>query len=285
MFVIILSAGCSDRPKGILSEDKMVEVMADIQIAEAYERNGDANGYLQGQNRELLGRGILLEHGVSVEEMDSTLAWYGRNMDEYSKLYKKIDEELNNRQVRYARAAGESGNDGSHADLWPYSRHFVIDQKSLTNGIIANIPVTEVALGDKLTWKMLVDGASTRILTLGVDYENGTSEISKITNNGFDKWVELSLQTDSTLAVNRIFAVADFSNPIRRIIVDSIQLIHYPLNHEGYGKHGFQRTVPPAGRKIILPPDTSTNSSRVPEAILSKPSLSTENNFGVSTRL
>ncbi len=74
---ILLSAGCSDRPKGILSEDKMVQVMADLQIAEAYERNGDANSYLHGQNRELLGRGVLMEHGVSVEEIDSTIAWYG----------------------------------------------------------------------------------------------------------------------------------------------------------------------------------------------------------------
>ncbi len=103
---ILLATGCSDRPKGILSEDKMVQVMVDLQIAEAYERSGDANEYLHGQNRELLGRGVLMEHGVTVEEMDSTIAWYGKNMDEYSKLYKKIDAELNKRQLKYARVAG-----------------------------------------------------------------------------------------------------------------------------------------------------------------------------------
>ena len=36
VLVAILTTGCSKRPKGILSEDKMVAVMADIQIAEAY---------------------------------------------------------------------------------------------------------------------------------------------------------------------------------------------------------------------------------------------------------
>lgn len=262
----------------------MVAVMTDIQIAEAYERNGDAHGYLNGRDRELLGRGILMEHGVTVEEMDSTIAWYGRNMDEYSKLYKKIDAELNKRQLKYSRAAGESENEGSLADLWPYSRHFVIDQRSLTDGIIANIPVTELAPGDKLTWKMAVDGASSRNLTLGVDYENGTSDVYRISNKGFDKWVEMSLQTDSTLTVNRIFAIADFNNPTSRVLIDSIQLTHTPLNHEEYNKSGFQRTIRPAGRKIVLPPDTSANSSSVPEAMFSKPSLSTENSLGVSTR-
>ncbi|MDE6549170.1 MAG: DUF4296 domain-containing protein [Muribaculaceae bacterium] len=286
IFILItfLLSGCSKRPKDILSEDKMVAVMTDIQIAEAYERNGDAHEYLNGRDRELIGRGVLMKHGVTVEEMDSTLAWYGRNMDEYSKLYKKIDAELNKRQLKYARAAGESENEGSLADLWPYSRHFVLDQRSLTDGITANIPVTEIALGDKLTWKMVVDGASSRNLTLGVDYENGTSDIYHISNKGFDKWVELSLQTDSTLAVNRIFAIADFNNSTNRVLIDSIQLTHTPLNHEEYHKSGFQRSIRPAGRKIILPPDTSANSSSVPEAILSKPSLSTEKSLGVSTR-
>lgn len=280
----MLSTGCSNRPKGILSEDEMVQVMVDLQIAEAYERNGDANGYLHGKSRELLGRGVLMEHGVTVEEMDSTIAWYGRNMDEYSKLYKKIDIELNKRQLKYARAAGESENVGSLADLWPYSRHYVVDQHSLTNGLVVNIPVTELAPGDKLTWKMIVEGASSRNLTLGVDYENGGSEVYKMANKSYDKWVEVSLQTDSTQIVNRIFAIADFDDPTQRVLIDSIQLYHTPLNSEEYRKVGYQRSIRPAGRKIVLPPDTSTNSSGVPAATADKPSLSTANNLGVSTR-
>ncbi|MDE6479090.1 MAG: DUF4296 domain-containing protein [Muribaculaceae bacterium] len=279
----ILSSGCSKRPKYILSEDKMVSVMVDLQIAEAYDRSGDAHEYLKGKDRELLGRGVLMHHGVTVEEMDSTLAWYGRNMDEYAKLYKKVDAELNKRQLKYAKAAGESENEISSADLWPYSRHFVFDNRSLTDGIIANIPVTELAPGDKLTWKMIVEGSSSRNLTLGVDYENGTSDTYKISNRLYDKWVELSLQTDSTLTVNRIFAIADFGNPDNRIIIDSIQLTRIPFNRDEYDKHGYQRTIRPAGRKIVLPPDTSTNSSEVPEAMLSKPSLSTEKSLGVRT--
>ena len=270
--LILLAAGCSKRPKGILSEDKMVAVMTDLQIAEAYERSGDANGYLQGRDREMLGRGILMQHGVTPEEMDSTLAWYGRNMDEYPKLYKKIDAELNKRQLKYARAAGESENEGSSADLWPYSRHYVLSDRSLTNGLVANIPTTDLAPGDRLTWKMSVDGASGRTLTLGVDYADGTSEVYKIANRGYERMVEVALQTDSILEATRIFAIADFEMNGGRVMIDSVQLTHLPFSREEYGKHSFQRQVRPAGRKIILPPDTSTNSSGVPEDITSNPS-------------
>lgn len=282
--MLILFIGCSKRPKGVLSEEKMVAVMTDIQIAEAYERSGDAYDYLHGRDREMLGRGILMRHGVTPEEMDSTLAWYGRNMNEYPKLYKKIDAELNRRQLQYARAAGESENEGSSADLWPYSRHYTLDNKSLTGGIVVDIPVSEINPGDKLTWKMKVDGASARDLTLGVDYVDGSSEVYKQSNRSFDKWVEVSLQTDSILEICGIFAIADFEYSTPRVLIDSVQLTHLPFNREDYRKNGFQRSIRPAGRKIVLPPDTSTNSSLVDEPIIPRPSSSTGKSRGVSTR-
>lgn len=280
----LIGAGCSKRPKNILSEDKMVAVMTDIQIAEAYDRSGGANEYLNGRNRELLGRGVLMHHGVTPEEMDSTLAWYGRNMDEYPKLYKKIDAELSRRQLKYARAAGESENEGSSADLWPYSRHYVIDGKSLTDGIVANIPSVDLEPGVKITWKMSVDGASARNLILGVDYADGSSEVYKQTNRSLDKMVEISLQTDSILEVSNIFAIADFEYSAPRVLIDSVQLTKLPFNREEFNRNVFQRSIRPAGRKVILPPDTSANSSLVPDSITLSPSSSTEKSLGVSTR-
>lgn len=283
LLLFIMSFGCSQRPKDILSEEKMVAVMTDIRIAEAYERSGNAYEYLNGQSRELIGRGVLMHHGVSVEEMDSTIAWYGRNMDEYAKLNKKIDIELSKRQLKYAKAAGESENDGSSSDLWPYSRYYVIDDNSLSDGIIASFPVTELSPGDKITWKMMTQGATSRTLTLGVNYEDGTSEITKISNGGFDKWIETSLQTDTTLNVTQIFAIASFEHSRPRVFIDSLQLIHLPYNRNEYQMSGYKRKVGPAGRKIILPPDTSANSSLVPDSIIPMPSLSTEKRRGVKT--
>ncbi len=283
LLLFIMSFGCSQRPKDILSEEKMVAVMTDIRIAEAYERSGNAYEYLNGQSRELIGRGVLMHHGVSVEEMDSTIAWYGRNMDEYAKLNKKIDIELSKRQLKYAKAAGESENDGSSSDLWPYSRYYVIDDNSLSDGIIASFPVTELSPGDKITWKMMTQGATSRTLTLGVNYEDGTSEITKISNGGFDKWIETSLQTDTTLNVTQIFAIASFEHSRPRVFIDSLQLIHMPYNRNEYQMSGYKRKVGPAGRKIILPPDTSANSSLVPDSIIPMPSLSTEKRRGVKT--
>lgn len=252
-----LLAGCSGRPDGIIPEAEMVEIMADLQIAEAYDRNGNLDPGMQGMNRELLGRGVLMDHGVTVEEMDSTLAWYGRNMDQYARLYKKVDERLTAMQQKYAKAAGESESDGPSTDLWPYGRHFVVDGNQLTDGLIVNINVPDLEVGDRLTWKMKTHGATSRHLTLGVDYDDGRSEIVDNVFNGMEPWVETSLQTDTLHGVTRIFAVLDVDKSAGRVYVDSIQLLHYPFSREEYHRIGYQRRIgAPARKEMHLPADT-----------------------------
>lgn len=272
-----LLAGCSDRPDGIIPEPEMVEIMADLQIAEAYDRNGNPDQGMQGMNRELLGRGILMDHGVTVEEMDSTLAWYGRNMDQYARLYKKVDERLAAIQQKYAKAAGESESDGPSTDLWPYGRHFVVDGNQLTDGLLVNINVPDLEIGDRITWKMRTHGASSRHLTLGVDYDDGRSEIVDNVVGGIDPWVEASLQTDTLHSVTRIFAVLTLDKSVPRAFVDSVQLLHYPFSREEYHRIGYQRKIgAPAARSVELPNDSVSS--------LPKDSVSLSGNDSASLR-
>jgi len=258
IILIAMLWSCSDRPKDIIPEEKMVEIMADLQIAEAYERNGkNMDQNMQGSNRELLGRGVLMQHGVSVEQMDSTLAWYGRNMDEYAKLYTKVDERLAKLQQKYAKAAGESQNNGPSSDIWPYGHHFVVDRNQLTNGLVVNIPVPDLSTGDRLIWKMRTHGASMRHLTLGVEYDNGRMEIVDNNNREMEPWVEATLQTDTLSSVTNVFAILQLEHSAPRAFIDSVQLIHYPFSIEEYHKAGYQRKIGVPRHKIEkLHPDS-----------------------------
>lgn len=255
--VSAMMVACSDRPADIIPESEMVEILADIQIAEAYERNGNAGPEFNGANRELIGRGVLMDHGVSVEEMDSTLAWYGRNMDEYSKLYKKVDQRLAALQQKYAKAAGESDNGGPSTDLWPYGRHLVVDRNQLTQGLVVNIQLPDISPGDRLMWKMRTHGATRRRLILGVDYDDGRSEIVDNSNSSPELWVETSLQTDTLAKVKRIFAMLDVEHTVPRVFIDSIQLLHYPFSIEEFHKSGYQRKIGAPARKIVEVEDST----------------------------
>lgn len=258
-FIVILLSACSNRPKNIIDEKKMVEIMTDLQIAEAYERNGDAGPEISGSNRELIGRGVLMAHGVSVEEMDSTLAWYGRNMDEYAKLYKKVDERLAKMQQKYARAAGESENNGPSMDIWPYGRHFVIDKNQMSDGLAVNIPLPEIAVGDKLTWKLRTHSASSRRMILGVEYDNGRSELVDNSNSSPEPWIEVNLQTDTLSSVARIFAILKVEASSSRSFIDSVQLLHYPFNLDEFHRSGYQRKYGVPSRKIEISTSDTTN--------------------------
>lgn len=281
----LLLAGCSDdRPEDILSEDKMLDVMTDLQIAEAYDRSGSVPLDLQGSSTGKLGLAVLRQHGVTEEEMDSTLAWYGRNMDEYAKLYKKIDERLAKRQRKYAKAAGESDKELMSADLWPYGRHLVISDLSFADDIVMSIPGDQVVPGEKLTWKMRVQGSSSRQMTLGVDYPDGTSVIVKNSNYSSDLWVETVLQTDTAQTPVRIFGTLKLRSNYPRAFVDSIQLTHQPVPAGEHDRLGLQRRIGEARRKISLPSDSTANSSLVEDSIRFRPSVSTSKSLGVSTR-
>jgi len=281
----LLLSGCSDdRPKDILSEDKMLDVMTDLQIAEAYDRSGSVPLDLQGSNKGNLGLAVLRQHGVTEEEMDSTLAWYGRNMDEYAKLYKKIDERLAKRQRKYAKAAGESDKELMSADLWPYGRHLVISDLAFADDIVMSIPGDQVVPGEKLTWKMRVQGSTSRQMTLGVDYPDGTSVIVKNSNYSSDLWLETVLQTDTAQTPVRIFGTLKLRSNYPRAFVDSIQLTHQPVPAGEHDRLGLQRRIGAPRRKISLPSDSTANSSLMEDSIRFKPSVSTSKSLGVSTR-
>lgn len=283
--LVFLSVSCSDRPKDILSEDKMLDVMTDLQIAEAYDRSGDSPAEFQGIRKEKLGLGVLRFHGVTEAEMDSTLAWYGRNMDEYAKLYKKVDERLAKRQQKYAKAAGESENQNQGLDLWQYGRHLVIDEHSFTDGIVINIPAEELVPGEKLIWKMRVHGTSSRQMTLGVDYSDGSAAIVRNTAYSSSPWIETVVQTDTLLSPSAIFGVVTFGADHPRVFVDSIQLLHMPRGSNEIDRIGLQHRVGSARRKTILPSDSTENSSLVEDSIRHRPSLSTSKSLGLRTRL
>ncbi|MDE5869025.1 MAG: DUF4296 domain-containing protein, partial [Muribaculaceae bacterium] len=121
----LILAACSDRPDNIPSDSEMVKVMADLEMAQAYLQN---KGYTNNtpENRERILKYILEKNGMSREDFDSTIVWYGKHIDKYDELYAKVDKELARRESKI------SGNriEVLTNDLWPYSRHLVISPKS-----------------------------------------------------------------------------------------------------------------------------------------------------------
>lgn len=247
VLTLLLGAGCNKRPKGVLSDDEMVGLIADMEIAEVYMQQHNS-GYYNDSIRDSAVQWALDKHGLSKADFDSTMTWYGRNIDDYLNLFGKVDAELAKRQNR---AIGETEKNLVSTDLWPYSRHILISENAPSNGLAFSLPLNDIPKGERITWKMRLKGLSSGNVLLGVDYDNGMSSYTYQTQNGNSK-IDLTLQTDTAYNVKRVFGYMrtkeDHSLPIW---IDSIALQQLPLDSTEYYRIHSQRKYSGFHKRVI----------------------------------
>lgn len=233
MTIIIIASfsACDKRPKGVLSDKEMVQLIADIHTAEAYMQSYNS-GYYNDSLRDSSVKWALDRHGLTRAEFDSTMSWYGRNIDEYKDLFEKVDKEL---AVRQKNVSGVSDQELNSSDLWPFSRHMLISENSPSNSLSFSFSSEDVQKGDKIVWKMRQsNNMSMNDVLLGVDYANGSSTYLHEVKSG-DSKIEMTLQTDSAQTVKRIFGYLrvreQMSLPVR---IDSIALQRLPVDTTDY---------------------------------------------------
>lgn len=87
LLTVLLAISCGKRPSYVLSRDKMTDVMYDLQMANAIVENHNLPAEQRTEeykNRILAG--VLQKHSITQAQLDSSIAWYSDNMDEYRKV-------------------------------------------------------------------------------------------------------------------------------------------------------------------------------------------------------
>lgn len=242
--LVCLSA-CIKRPEGVLSDKEMAPVVADLELAEAYmqtQRSGDPG------RREALVEYVIGKHGVSRADFDTTMAWYGRNVDVYQRLYKDVDNILARRR-RELSGAGDAAVDLDGSDIWSYSRHAMVSDKGASDALVFSIPTAQVDKGERVVWQLRMRSMAEATALLGVEYSNGeTSFVNRKVRPS--KKFELSLQTDTALKVTRVFGnMHVLVKQDLPVWLDSISLTHLPFDSlEYYNIHGQRLLASPKGR-------------------------------------
>ncbi len=243
----IIPVSCNKRPEGVLSDDEMVGLIADMEVAEAYMQQHNS-GYYNDSIRDSAVQWALDRHSLSKADFDSTITWYGRNIDDYYNLFIKVDAELARRQ---RKTLGETEQSMVSTDLWPYSRHILISENGTSNGLAFSLPMEDLPKGERITWKMRLKGLSSGCILLGVDYENGSSGYKYQTHNGNSR-IDMTLQTDTARTVKRVFgyvrAKEDHTLPIW---IDSIALQRIPLDSTEYYRIHSQRRYSGFHKRIM----------------------------------
>lgn len=228
---------CSKVPDGILSEKEMKAVLIDMQLAEAMIST-DYNKYKEDAEKEALYQAVFRKHDIEQAVYDSSLMWYGRNLDVYMQVYDLVLAELNERQKALgdvqASAAPVSKQDS--VDIWPRLTYLNFEPHALFNGVTIDIkPETNYPSGSSFVLGMRVWGLNDKMKNrpeIRLSANQGDTIITvndKILHDGYH---ETTLRTLPTKQVKSVYGFIrldgkDDSTSYFRIYVDSLNLMRY----------------------------------------------------------
>lgn len=217
-------------------------------MAEAYMQTEGMPGDAE-KTKEGIVTYILQKNGLSREEYDSTMSWYGRNLDKYVELYAKVDKELQNRQKKLSGSGESTGFD---KDLWPYARHILITPQSASDNISFHIETEEINKGDLIRWQMKTGMIPSGSLMLGVVYDDGVSGYTSMGLSSGKRW-DIKVQTDTAKQVKYIFGNLHIDGISSVVAVDSLQLTAEPFDSLNYYRINLLKRYggPVAKRKVF----------------------------------
>lgn len=258
--VLVLAVGCRKRPKGVLSESEMVSLIADMEVAQGYFMSID-DGDISENDRQGAVIYVLNKHHITKAEFDSTMTWYGRNIDDYRKLCESVEKELIKRQKRIP---GEQQESEDIKDMWPYSRHFAFNGKGASDNLVFSIKPEELLPGDRINWKLRMMNPPSGNVMIGVEYDNGTSSYSYNSLMGQNK-VDITLQTDTALRVRRVFGNLHLKQMgAAHVWIDSIALGRLPYDSTLYYRGFSQRKLGvPSRPKPIVAVDSVDREDKI----------------------
>ncbi len=244
---IALFSSCSSTPDEVLSQEKMAQVLADIHIGESIvelERSKFYNDSL----KKTVKQSILLKHGITQEQLDTSFVWYGHNIEKYVEVYDRVIEIIDDEIKHIDLDKKENVNvaiDGDSIDCWQWVRYYNINKYSATQYITFNLKKDQYwKNGDYYIWRTkLINSISPVKYGIVADYADGTSEYNNIVtrNNG---WTEISLISDSTKKLNRVYGYI-YMTPVdnEQIYIDSISLVRMRVDKNIYQKRSYNKTI------------------------------------------
>lgn len=230
LITLILLTGCSHRPSNVLSDDKMVKLLVDMELAEAYTNTTSTS--TSNQDRIELGLRVLKAHGVTEEQLDSSLSWYGKNIDEYAELFEKVDKEINKRRDKYMEIPGTKEKEADN--LWPFSPHLVLSDLSGHDALTFTLPYPELEKGEILEITMSLPNPTGIKGTFGVEYSDGSGEALTSSFNSKNH-LDMTLPTDTGKKVSKVFGIFQIKDKKSMpMYMDSIMIKGLPYDSLNY---------------------------------------------------
>ncbi|MCI8998040.1 MAG: DUF4296 domain-containing protein [Muribaculaceae bacterium] len=222
LFVILLAllvvTACDNTPDYVIPPKKMAALMADVHTGEAVVE-GNARSFPNDSVKKTFMQSIYLKHGVTSQDVDTSLYWYGHNLNKYMDVYNKTIEILENRIAEAEKAGGKSDRapmrvslDGDSVDIW---------QGASTRRNSPFLPSEYLTFhystdknwerGDRYTVSVKPIGTHSPVsINIAVEYNDGTTEYVSASENG-EGMKRLVLVLDSAKVASNVYGSIHYS--------------------------------------------------------------------------
>lgn len=225
--LMIFVSGCKKTPDWIIQPEEMAQLMADVHTAEAVV-DYNYSSFPTDSAKQALKQSVFAAHGVSSEQVDTSLVWYGNNIEQYIKVYDRTLEILQERQGKFASATSQQmAVTGDSVEVWSGPRRVTVSESMPSRIITFSIlPDSTWRNGDVYSLKFKPINPQGRVeARILADYSNGTTRYIE-TPNTARMPNHRRLQLDSTLTPLRVYGYLTFEPEEGRMFeVDSISVV------------------------------------------------------------
>lgn len=190
---MLLLYSCSRRPGYVISENKMIDVLYDIQVAQAIY-NTESAEYSTTEKKDELINGVLTKHRITQADLDSSLLWYSDNMSVYKELNDTVAARLRKRSdnLRKQIADRTIGQSLKRERLLPNYTYltdndpllsFMVDSFNIkmfdTKNFLLSFDIQGLTLAQKVRVGLTFTYKDTIIITSSLIRENSHYQIQK----------------------------------------------------------------------------------------------------------
>ena len=235
--LICMAASCSRVPKHIISERKMRVVLYDMLIAEAIVETMP-DSFPVSDDRQALFDAVFRKHKITQADYDSSLIWYGKNMDLYVAIHRLVLRDVNANlsamdQIKPSAISGDI-SDHDSIDIWVYPRFAIFKPERVFNTLTFDIrPETPYSSGSSYVFGVSLWGITPdlkhkpKIHISAVLADTIISVNKDVTGDGY---FEATVRTVATKQVRRVYGyilMNDAEASYHAIFLKNIRLMKY----------------------------------------------------------
>ncbi|HET7734121.1 MAG TPA: DUF4296 domain-containing protein [Paludibacter sp.] len=235
---ILLFAACNARPKGVLNQSDMINVLTDLhKLDGSMAAKGIPYDQFDKKNEYYIS--VLSQYGITQAEFDSSLVWYSRNPKNFDKIYDKVIDRLTDLQNDINKGKYHPVDSVELAkiryNIWNKRIKYVLTKDSARTHLAFEIQDQNFMLGDVYTLKFLQriapeDSSTNQLIRFQINYVNGRVRgvIKKAYNDSLTRRFTLRISSIHPSKIKSISGELLGSSAYKgklNVMVDSISLI------------------------------------------------------------